>query len=355
MAFPRGGWVEPGQEAKAFSGPKRAPQSSLAIVSEGVLKRFTLVMVAVCAVGLLAGCNRSSVISIPPPPPPHLYTGNFTANSIVTYAQPITPASVPALTVTAAQLGVTQINGVGSDSAGHFYFVDQVTSTIYRFVSPMTATSTVAANATTIGPPIGVGNILRFGFDPQGNLWASDSSNNQVYEWKPPFGAAQNFTITAAVPALSDPLEPVFDNAGHMFITSFFTAALEVFAFPTLTPTPTASAVITTCANPVDNAIDVLHQVYVSCNSDPGDIQVFTPPFGTGNTPAFTIASPFDHTLGHPLIAGQALRFDASGNLYASFTAPANTLAVYAPPFGGGTTPLFTFTTGNVISMAFAN
>jgi hypothetical protein len=319
------------------------------------IRRFGFLALSLAALGF-SGCQRSNVIGIPPAPPPSLYTTDFGAQNVVTYAQPITPNSTPALTLSGASLGIVSLNGLGSDAAGNLYIADLGTNTIYQFNRPLTAASNIAGASAVIGPPAGASAIRRIGFDPQGNLWGADSGTNMLYQWIPPFGhAAPSFTITAAVPALANPLEPVFDNVGHMFVANFNNATLEAFAFPTLTPTPTASAVIATCAGPVDNAIDVLHRVYVSCASDPGDILVFAPPYATGNTPIFAIPSPFDHSLLHPLISGQALRFDASGNLYASFVAPADTLAIYAPPFSAGSVPLFTLATGQITSMVFAN
>ena len=302
----------------------------------------------------LGACAKNPVINIPPPPGPNFYTSDFGGNTINKWLTPLGPSSAPSLTLTAASLGVGQVNGIGADASSNFYMVNESTATIYKFTSTLTASSNIS-QATAIGPPPGVGCILRFGFDPGNNLWAADACSNKLYQWSPPSGTTPTFTITASVPAMSNPLQPVFDNAGHMFVANFLINSLYVFAFPTATSTPAVNANIATYGAPVDIAIDVQHRVFLSCASDPGDIQVFTPPWATGNVPAFVVPSPFDHTPLHPPISGQALRFDAAGNLYASYTAPVPTIAVFAPPLSAASVPLFTLSPFVATSEAFAH
>jgi streptogramin lyase len=226
--------------------------------------------------------------------------------------------------------------GVATDTAGHLYVSVQNLGEVLIFNTPITASSMPVTTVGPITPPAGA-QATWVTLDAAGNMWVADQINQHIYEFNPPFGgAAPNFTITSSTPAFGDPEKISFDSAGDLIVPQFTAASVYVFR-PPFTATPTAAAVLATCAQPLQTVMTPADWLLISCTSD-GTIRAFKPPFATGNTQAFAIAPP---------VGGSAsgMTFDAAGNLYVAYD-NINMVAVFAPPFGATSTPLFTFASG---------
>jgi hypothetical protein len=315
------------------------------------VKRLGLFALGALSFAAIAGCSKSPVISIPPGPAPHAYVSNFGNHTITAYSQPLGSASTPSLTFTPS---LPDPDGMAVDAAGNLYVAFPNELMIQVFKTPLTSTSTPSF---TIGPIAGGGFTNCLTIDVAGNLWVSSEANGMIFEFTPPFSAASvpSFTMNtgAGTPAVAHPEQVTFDQAGDMAVVDFLgnQAVFYRRALPPAPPfaaTPTAAAVIASGAMPDGVAFDVRSRLMVAVGS--GAIQVFTPPFATGNSPSFSIQGPLivpNPVPPPPFFSATSpfmLSFDAAGNLYVPYdTDNANgDVTVYAPPFGSSSLPVFT-------------
>ncbi len=298
------------------------------------MKRFAFIAFAALSVASLAGCYKNPTIAIPPGPPPHLYVANLGDNSVTGYAQPTGPSTTPSVTLTMPF--TSSPFGVATTANGHLFVSVQNLGEVLEFTTPITASSTPLTTTGPINPPLGA-QATWVTFDASGNMWVADQILGQLYEFTPPFGGvAPAFTITSSTPAFADPEKISFDRAGEMLVPQFNAAAVYVFR-PPFSATPTAAAVLATCARPLQTQMNAADWLFISCVSD-GTVRVFKPPFATGNVQAFAIAPP-------PGGSASGMQFDSSGNLYVAYD-NINKVGVFLPPFSGASIPSFTFSSG---------
>jgi hypothetical protein len=337
MAFPATAGLGPAKRPRRSADRNVRLSLRFAIVSEGVLKRFTLVMVAICAVGIFSGCQRSSVISIPPGAPNKLYV-NDNINGVIAYTMPLGPASAPAFT-----LAGTSLNGSGmaTGPSGSVFAAHFGAATIDVFNQPITSASTPAFTiqlAASLGPTVKLPNASGMSFDPAGNLWIAGELGDQVYMLAPPFAAGPVVPKFFNSTSFSGPVMPLFDRAGELIVAEFGGSQLLVFRAPFnfgANNVPVATITLPTALGSI--GISQADQLVVGLND--GTVAFFNGPFATGNVPAFVIPAP----------AGSAgvrnAIFDSSNNLYVPY-ASSSQIGVFAPPYSGVSVPMFEFTTG---------
>ena len=305
-------------------------------------------MVAVCAVGLFAGCYKSPVINIPPPPAPRFYVSNFTNHNIQVLTQPITPASTSAFSLTSPQ----NLDGMAVDGAGNLYAIG--TTTIFIFAPTVGASST----PTACGPVAGALGFRGAAIDRSGNLWVADAVGRQLMEFTLPLSCAPAPAPVRTIQSLSFsfPFSMAFDLGNHILVGDDCAAGC-VFAFnipsalgvSVLVPVASFGADHTTSI-----AVDVHNTLYAG-DAVNSKINAFRPPFATGITSAFSIAPPVYNDaacvppapfLCESLIQPIDLLFDSSGNLYVTYNTDTSILhsggvAIFGPPLSGGSTPTF--------------
>jgi hypothetical protein len=303
-----------------------------------LLKRFTFFILTVCAVGVLAGCQKSSVIGIPPPPPSKLYVNDI-ISGLIAYAQPLGPASAPAFS-----LAGTSLNGSGLavDKSGNLYAAHYNPATIDVYTQPITSTSVPSFTiqlAASLGPTVKLPNASGISFDSSGNLWIGGELGGQVYMLSPPFAGGpvvpKFFNSTSF--STPGPVMPVFDRAGDLIVAEFNGSNMLVFRPPFnfagnnvpvgtfALPAPAAGA-----------GISVADQLVVGL--DDGTVAFFNGPFGTGSVPAFSIPAP-----GTSAGVRNAI-FDSSGNLWVPYAS--GQVGLFSPPYSGASSPQFLFSTG---------
>jgi sugar lactone lactonase YvrE len=177
--------------------------------------------------------------------------------------------------------------------------------------------------------------------DSKGNLWVSDSENDRVVEFSPPFliGGSeglvlgqQNFSSydcgNPTLHNLCDPQGIAFDSAGDLYVAdNSYNRVLEFK--PPFTEGETASVAIGTTSNdttqsslnsPVGIALDSSNNLWVA---DEGDERVleFKAPLSTNESASFVLGQPnyFSNSSGTNQSAFDTpdyLAFDHSGNLW---------------------------------------
>jgi hypothetical protein len=337
MAFPATAGLGPAKRPRRSADRNVRLSLRFAIVSEGVLKRFTLVMVAICAVGLFSGCQKSSVISIPPGAPNKLYV-NDDINGLLAYTMPLGPASAPAFTLAGTALDGS---GLATGAGGSVYAAHFNEATIDVFNQPITSASTPAFTiqlAASVGPTVPLPNASGMSFDPAGNLWIGGELSHQVYMLSPPFAAGPVVPKFFNSTSFAGPVMPLFDRAGELIVSQFAGSTLLVFRQPfNFGPNNVPVGIITLPTALGSIGISQADQLVVGLND--GTIAFFNGPFATGSVPAFTIPAP----------AGSAgIRnaiFDSSNNLYVPY-AFSSQIGVFAPPYSNASVPMFLFTTG---------
>jgi NHL repeat-containing protein len=114
--------------------------------------------------------------------------------------------------------GIGTPGACATDAHGNLWVTDDGNSRVLEYLPPFTTgmaaslvvgqtgptTGTAGTTPTTLSGPVGLS------FDPQGNLWVADSSNNRVLEYLPPFSTGMAASIVlgqtsflSATPGLS--------------------------------------------------------------------------------------------------------------------------------------------------------
>jgi streptogramin lyase len=313
-------------------------------VPEDVLKHFTRFVFAVCAIGALTGCQKSSVIGIPPPPPPRMFVsdsnfGGLGTFSVSIFTPPLTPLSVPAVTLGAANGLVAEPSGSAFDSKGNFYVIDDASSSIYIYAPPVTATS---MPTTVIGPQPGFSNAFSLALDASGDIWVSSSGNSFIYEFTPPFAtgvAVPAISMHATTPALSGNAGIIFDKLGRMFVANQFTSQVLVFNPPFTAASVAIAAITTPGINPEGLTVDLKDDLVVA-EFNSGNLDVYNPPYATGISPAFVIAPPV--VSGAPSSETYQPVFGPDGNLYVPYQLDGATgnVSIFAQPLSGASSPI---------------
>lgn len=160
-------------------------------------------------------------------------------------------------------------------------------------------------------------------FDASGNLFVSDNSAQDLLEYTPPYTGSP---VSVAHGTVSDPIGVVVAPSGLVFIASFTSNAVDVYASPYTSGTP--SVTVTNGVNGPDMlALDANADLFVS-NFRGGNVTEYAPPY-TG-APVATMSG-----VSNPL----QIALDGAGDLFAL---PVSGAAVYAfaPPYTGGATTI---------------
>lgn len=163
---------------------------------------------------------------------------------VVEYSAPITTGMAQTLSLGSGYL--SKPTGIAFDAAGNLWVADAGYSRVVEFAAPLSSTSVPAlilgqpsgsgsttpntggVSATSLATPTGVV------FDTSGNLWASDSGNHRVLQYKTPFSNGMaatvvvgqaSFTSDSANQGLSAPSAATLNNP---ITASFVNGSLAV-------------------------------------------------------------------------------------------------------------------------------
>ncbi len=286
-----------------------------------------------------------------------------------------------------SEIGSDFGGGVVFDSSGNLYVADTADNRVLQFVPPFTSAMNaslvigqsnftsfnISTSATGLIYPIGVA------LDADGDLWAADSGNNRIMEYKPPFssgmaasvaiGASSTATAGVVCNSPSDatqnnvcqPLLLAFDSSGNLWVAdSGFNRVLQ-FVPPfssgmaaSLELGHAAGATAFTSGQANDGG-----SVSASVLDGPSGIQFDSHGnlwvVDSGNNRVLEYASPFASGMSATLVVGQSgltahasspisqssldapvgVAFDASADLVVTDQGD-NRLLLFAPPFASG-------------------
>jgi len=210
--------------------------------------------------------------------------------------------------------------GAAFDSAGDLWVSDTGNNRILEFLPPfvedMPASLVIGqtdfASATFATTRDGLNGPTGIAFDSAGDLWVLDTGNNRVLEYFPPFSNGMNATLVIG--------QPDFGTAS----ASSNLSGLNTFHLYG------------------DLAIDSSDNVWVG-DADNNRILEFVPPFSNGMKASLVIgqanlvANTTNFQLGGGIPEnynlGTAIAFDHAGNLWAAYN---NRMLVFRPPFTRG-------------------
>lgn len=284
---------------------------------------------------------------------------------------------------TSSQSGLNNPSQVLFDSSGDLWVVDTYNSRVLEFKPPFTSgmkASVVigAGGSTTVGSGPVRSDTLSFpggaAFDSSGDIWVSDSGDNRVLEYKPPFASGMgaslvigqwNFTTSslATYPSrnvLNNPLRLVFGSSGSLWVGDSGNGRVLEYD-PPFSDGMNASLVLGQ-PNFTSDSPSVLFGLNCGCDSVQGiaidssnDVWIgnpandrileFKPPFSNGMGASFVLnqqnlVANVTSFPGHGYVTmsqqynlGMTLAFDSSGNLWTSYD---NRMLAYRPPFDPG-------------------
>ncbi|MGA9207628.1 MAG: NHL repeat-containing protein [Terriglobales bacterium] len=212
-----------------------------------------------------------------------------------------------------------------------------------------------AAVGGFVGGPVGVA------FDSSGNLWVADFGNSRILQYQPPFATDMNaslvlgqadFTSSTAATTnsgLRGPESIAFDRSGNLWLTDTYNNRVLEFQPPFANGMAASlvigqadfvsSAAATTASGldfPTGIAFDSAGNLWIG-DTDNSRVLQFAPPFANGMSASlalgqasFTTSTPA--TTQNGLSRPFGLTFDSSGNLGVADFANNRTLA-FAPPF----------------------
>lgn len=230
-------------------------------------------------------------------------------------------------------------------------------------------------------------------FDPNGDLWVADSQNNRSLEFTPPFYNNMNAAVVIGQPSfqrtkagttaneLNYPMYITFDHSGNLWISDSDNNRLLEFQPPFFNGMKasivlgqqnfTASFDNTTrngLSYPGQVAFDSLGNLWVPDGGN-GRILEYQPPFTTGMNASLVLGEPdFTHRYCDPTWFGVQLHcsnhsslkgpaevaFDQQGNLWApEVWSPTFGISVFKPPFSDGMRPSFRFDSVLAQNLAF--
>ncbi len=150
------------------------------------------------------------------------------------------------------QSGLTNPLGLAFDSSGDLWISDQFANRILEFKVPLSSgmgaslvlgqsSFTASGNATSSNGFYYPGGLA---FDSSGNLWAADTANDRVLEFRPPFSTGMGASLvlgqsgfTSRAPATSQsglffPADVKLDPSGNLWVSDEFNNRLLEFKPP---------------------------------------------------------------------------------------------------------------------------
>jgi len=254
----------------------------------------------------------------------------------------------------ATSTGLVGPYALAFDSGHNLWVADAFGNRILEYKAPFTtgeAASVVIGQSsfTTLAPATtstGLNTPNGLAFDPGGNLWVADSSNDRVLEYKAPFSTGEAASLVIGQPnfttngntvtnstTLNSPNGLAFDPSGNLWVADLLNGRVLEYTTP-FTTHQAASLVIgepnLTAANDVVSKTGLNAPNYVAFDSS-GDLWVadghrvleYTTPLATHEAASvvigqntFTNSSTVTTSTGLDL--PNALAFDSGGNLWVS-------------------------------------
>jgi sugar lactone lactonase YvrE len=250
----------------------------------------------------------------------HLYVSNDGGGNILQFAPPYTaPGTV--------LQGEGNPVGVALDNQGNLFVApfgsSSGTSTagdIVEYASPYTGAAVATLGAGYFHGPRGIA------IDGNRNVFATDSGNNRVLEFAPPYSAAP----TVLLNGISSPYGIALSPSCNLFVT---TGATVVEYAPPYTGA--AVATITSVASPAAIVFDAAGHAFIS-DANVNKVYEFNAPY-TGAAIATTTLPGGSAPLG--------LALDSANNLFVNQYG-SSSIAEYAPPYTGA--PVTTVTGGGL-------
>jgi sugar lactone lactonase YvrE len=253
------------------------------------------------------------------------------------------------------------------DGQGDLWVVDTNDSRVLEFRPPFhdgmnaslvigqTSLSGFGSNTTQSG----LSRPLAVVLDAAGDLWVSDSDNNRVLEFVPPFSTGMNahlvlgqsgflaFGPGTGASNLTGPIGLAFSPSGELFVADAADNRVLGYAPPFVTgmgaavvlgqtgfATASASTTRTGLARPTDVAVGPNGSLWVA-DSNNNRTLGFSPPFSDG-MPASEVLGPYNYTLTnqttpYELAYPWGLSFDAEGDLWVADAGNARVLEYLAP------------------------
>jgi len=263
------------------------------------------------------------------------------------------------------QLGSPQFIAV--DNSGNLWVSDYQNGWVTEYTPPFTngesaALEVGAANFSWSG--CATGNALcepsGIAFDASGNLWAGDTQNASVQEFKAPFSIGEGSSVLLGGEYLGgtptrtgfEPAGLAFDQSGNLWVAdggsnrvleftppfSAREAASLVIGQPNFT-TSSNNANQSMLSNPSSLAFDHSGNLWVADTYD-NRVLEFKTPFSNGESASIAIGQPnllslAENTTQSTLNQPDGIAFDTHGNLWVVDTGN-NRVAEFTPPFSTG-------------------
>lgn len=238
----------------------------------------------------------------------HLYVSNDGGGNILQFAPPYTAPGI-------VLQSVGNPVGVALDNQGNLFVAPfgssggtSVAGDLVEYASPYTGAAIATIGAGSFHGPRGIA------IDGNRDLFATDSGNNRVLEFAPPYTAAP-----AVLFSIGSPYGIALSPSCNLFVTSGATVAEYA---PPYTSAPVAT--ITSVASPAALAFDAAGDLFISDGSA-NKVYEFNPPY-TGAAVATTNLPGGSAPL--------ALALDSAGNLFVNQYG-SSSIAEYAPPYTG--------------------
>lgn len=261
------------------------------------------------------------------------------------------------------------------DGSGDLWVVDTSNNRIVEYLAPFATgmSGSLAIGQTNLSGSLS--NTTRSGlwepqgiaFDPSGDLWVADSTNNRILEFEPPFHTGINASLVlgqssfltraagTSASSLAHPEGLAFNASGDLLVADSGNNRVLEFTPPFSTgmsaslvlgqSTMTASGSGTTASNlsdPSDVAIGPTGAVWVA-DSGNGRVVEFATPLANGTAATVVLGQANLVSRGQGLPYGMmdpvGIAFDPNGDLWVADASGRNRVTEYLPPLLTGFPP----------------
>jgi DNA-binding beta-propeller fold protein YncE len=279
---------------------------------------------------------------------------NGNSDTVSVYAAGANSKVVPTATLTGSNTQLNGPAGIGLDSGGHIYVVDNAGNgnggsnsvTVY----PEATNGNVAPSMTISGASTGLFDPQAVALDSTGKIYVSDNSDSVIiYPAGSTGNAAPTATIFGAGTGLNSAEGVAVDSAGNIYVANNGNNTVTVYPIGSngnAAPSATIGGASTGLDFPYGIAVNsVAGKIYVTndgSQSGGSDSVTIYPTNSNGNaTPSATISGP-NTGLNFPL----GVSLDGVGNIYvlnnASNSGGFSSVTVYPPASNGNATPMAT-------------
>jgi sugar lactone lactonase YvrE len=309
-----------------------------------------------------ADASNNRVIEMKAPAPPSAVT------YLVVLGQPSFSSETPSI----SQAGLYNPSGLALDPTGNLWVTDTSNNRVLEYATPfhsgMNASVVIGQANFVSNTPTATKSGLDFPadvvFDSAGNMWVTDTGNNRVLEFQPPFTTGMSASLVIGQPdyvsnspatstvGLNFPTDAAFDSSENLWVADGENNRILEFKAP-LTMAMSAILVLgqsafstrgaaTTQSGlsiPGSLAFDSTGNLWAA-DTNNNRVLKFLAPFSTGMQAATVLGQPAFTTnssgttrtsLGGPTEVG----FGPSGYLWVADNLN-NRVVVYAPPFAAG-------------------